>query len=167
VIGLDARVRPLESEPSSPDAVRLQRMFARLSPDTVHRRFFTLFPRLPESLLRTLMTVDHWTSEALVVVVGDEIVALASYHRSVADPSVADVALLVEDGWQGRGLGGRLTRALRRLAVARGVRSFHADVLASNQAAVGLIRGSSGGRARGAFVDGELAYVLPLVPAAA
>jgi GNAT superfamily N-acetyltransferase len=165
VIGLDARVRPLESG-SGEDAARLQRMFARLSPETIHRRFFTLMPRLSDSLLRTLTTVDHWSSEALVVVVGDEFVALASYHRSRSDPAVADVAVLVEDGWQGFGLGARLTRALRRLAVDRGIERFHADLLASNRAAVGLIRRSSRGLARGAFLDGELVYDLPLRPAA-
>jgi GNAT superfamily N-acetyltransferase len=166
VIGLDARVRPLESG-SAADAARLERMFARLSPETIHRRFFTLMPRLSESLLRTLTTVDHWSSEALVVVVGDEFVALGSYHRSRDDPTVADVAVLVEDEWQGFGLGGRLSHALSRLALSRGITALHADVLASNQAAVGLIRRSSGGRARGAFLDGELVYDLPLVVPAA
>jgi GNAT superfamily N-acetyltransferase len=141
-------------------------VFSRLSPDTIHRRFFTLLPRLSEPLLRTLTTADHWSSEALVVAVGDEFVAIGSYHRSAADPAVADIAVLVEDGWQGHGLGGRLSRALSRLAIARGITTLHADVLASNQAAVGLIRRSSGGRARGAFLDGELVYDLPLVPAA-
>ena len=104
MIGLDARVRPLEGGSSGPgaadDAARLQRMFARLSPDTIHRRFFTLMPALSPSLLQKLTSVDHWDSEALVVVVGDEIVALGSYHRSAHDPSVADIAVLVEDGWQ-------------------------------------------------------------------
>ena len=169
MIGLDARVRPLESSgvAGAEDAARLQRMFARLSPDTIHRRFFTLMPSLSDSLLQKLTTVDHWSSEALVVVVGEEVVALGSYHRSATDPCVADVALLVEDGWQGFGLGGRLSRALSRLALERGITSLHADVLASNQAAVGLIRRSSRGQARGAFLDGELVYDLPLVASAA
>ena len=163
MIGLDAVVRPLTS--SASDAARIQRMFSRLTPDTVHRRFFTLFPSLSPTLLRSLTDVDHDRHEALVVVVGDEFVALASYHRSSDDPSVADVAVLVEDGWQGHGLGRRLVRGLTKLAVSRGVERFHADLLASNRAAVGLIR-RFGSSSRGAFVDGELVYDLPLVPAA-
>ena len=161
MIGLDARVRPVSAD----DADRLQRMFARLSPDTVHRRFFTLMPRLCETMLRTLCEVDPEAGEALVVVVGDEIVALASYHRLADAPSVADVAVLVEDGWQHSGLGSRLVRALRRRALARGVERFHADLLASNRPVVGMIRRLSPG-ARAAFVDGELVYDLPLAPAA-
>ena len=161
MIGLDARVRSVE--PS--DAVRLQRMFARLSPDTIHRRFFTLLPKLSDSLLSTLVSADHDRSEALVVVVGDEIVALASYHRSSEDPTVADVAVLVEDGWHRHGLGRRLVRALSRLAADRGVERFHADLLASNRPVVGMIRRLSPG-ARGAFLDGELVYDLPLGRAA-
>ena len=163
MIGLDARVRSLS--PSLGDAERLQRMFARLSPDTIHRRFFTLMPRLSDPLLRTLTDVDHDRHEALAVVVGDEIVALASYHRSADDPTVADIAVLVEDGWQRTGLGARLVRALTRLALARGVERFHADLLASNRPAVGLIRRYSSG-SRAAFLDGELVYDLPLGRAA-
>jgi GNAT superfamily N-acetyltransferase len=163
VIGLDARVRSLSADLG--DGERLQRMFARLSPDTIHRRFFTLMPRLSDSLLSTLVTADHDRSEALAVVVGDEIVALASYHRSVDDPTVADIAVLVEDGWQRTGLGGRLVRALTRLAMARGVERFHADLLASNRPAVGLIRRFST-TSRAAFLDGELVYDLPLGRAA-
>jgi GNAT superfamily N-acetyltransferase len=161
VIGLDARVRPVE--PS--DAVRLQRMFARLSPDTIHRRFFTLMPRLSDSLLATLVTVDHARGEALVVEVGEEIVALASYHRSSDDPSVADIAVLVEDGWHRHGLGRRLVRALTRSATTRGVERFHADLLASNRPVVGMIRRLSPA-ARASFADGELVYDLPLGRAA-
>jgi GNAT superfamily N-acetyltransferase len=165
VIGLDARVRPLSAAPADGDSERLQRMFARLSPDSVHRRFFTLMPKLSDTLLTSLTAVDHDRHEALVVVVGDEIVALASYHRSVADPAVADIALLVEDGWQRHGLGARLVRALTRLAMDRGVERFHADLLASNRPAVGLIR-RFGTSARAAFLDGELVYDLPLGRAA-
>jgi GNAT superfamily N-acetyltransferase len=163
VIGLDARVRPLSAEAG--DAERLQRMFARLSPDTIHRRFFTLMPKLSDPLLRSLTDVDHERHEALAVVVGDEIVALASYHRLADDPSVADVAVLVEDGWQRTGLGRRLIRQLSLLALSRGVERFHADVLASNRPVVGLIR-RFGPSSRAAFLDGELVYDLPLGRAA-
>ena len=161
MIGPDVWVRPVSVD----DADRLQRMFSRLSPDTIHRRFFTLMPRLSDSLLSTLLTADHVTSEALVAVVGDEIVALASYHRAADDPSVADIAVLVEDGWHRHGLGARLVRALGRLAIVGGVDRFHADLLASNRPVVGMIRRVSPS-ARAAFLDGELVYDLPLGRAA-
>jgi GNAT superfamily N-acetyltransferase len=160
VIGLDARIRPLRPD----DVARLVRMFDRLSPETVTRRFFTLMPKLSDPMLRMLMAIDHDTHEAVVVQVGDEIIALASYHRRQGDPSVADVAILVEDGWQHHGLGRRLMRSLGRLASSRGVTLFHADVLADNRPAIGLIQRMAR-QPRGTWSGDGLAYDLPLVAA--
>ena len=162
MIGLFARPRPL----ADGDDVRLARMFGRLSRETVLRRFFTLMPTLDGALLRSLTAVDHDDHEALVVQLGDEIVALASYHRSADDPTVADVAVLVEDAWQHTGLGGRLVRQLGRIARDRGIERFHADVLPDNRAAIGLIHRMNSTE-RGRFEGGELSYDLPLVRTAA
>lgn len=160
MIGLDAVPRPLEPG----DRERLVRMFDRLSRQTVQMRFFSPV-RFDAHLLDTLTAVDHERHEALVVPVGDEIVALASYHRLDGNPSVADVAVLVEDGWQHYGLGRRLMRHLARLAAVRGVAAFHADVLAENGPAVGLVRRMDRA-ARARFEDGGLAFDFPLTPAA-
>ena len=162
MIGLDAVTRPLEPG----DAARLTRMFSRLSPETVYRRFFTSMPVLDSRILRALTSVDHVQHEALVVAVGDEIVALASYHRHKDDPAVADIAVLIEDGWQHHGLGRLLTRRLTRLARERGVEQFHADVLADNAPAVGLVRRMAR-TAQAKFESGELVFDLPLVAPAA
>jgi len=157
MIGLDPRIRRLEPG----DAARLQRMFRRLSRETVIRRFFTFMPTLKEPALQALTSVDHDTHEALAVVVGDEIVALASYHRSPSDPALADVAVLVEDGWQHHGLGRVLVRRLAQQAAERGITTFHADVMAGNRAATGLIRRMD--RTTRARWNGDvLSYDLPL-----
>ena len=160
MIGLDGRVRPVHED----DAPRLTRMFGRLSDGTIRRRFFSLTPAIhPDPVVRALVDVDHGLSDALVLEVGDEIVAIASYHVRPDDPSVADIAVLVEDGWQHHGIGGRLTRQLSRLARRHGISTFHADVLADNRDAVRLIRHGNHG-ARASFAFGELAYDLPLQP---
>lgn len=161
MIGVDTPPRPLRED----DTPRLVRMFDRLSRETVHRRFFTLTPKLDGPLLQALTSVDHDRHEALVVTLGDEIVAIASYYRHPDDPTTADVAVLVEDAWQHHGLGRRLMRQLVRLARDNGVTSFHADVLAENTPAVGLIRGMNRD-AHARFEAGGLTYDLPLVPAA-
>lgn len=161
MIGLDLRVRPVG--PTDADALR--RMFARLSPDTIHRRFFTLLPALDDRTLRRLTDVDHDANEAVVAVVGREIIGLASYHRSSADPAVADVAIVVEDAWQHHGIGRRMVRLLARTAADRGIATMHADVLADNRSASGLIRRvAAGSKAR--LEDGTLSYDLPVSPAA-
>ena len=160
MIGLDAKVRPLQPD----DGDRLVRMFDRLSPETITRRFFTLMPKLTDPMRETLMRIDHDASEALVITVGDEIVALGSYHRHPDDLSTADVAILVEDGWQHHGLGRQLTRSLSRLAASRGVELFHADVLADNRPVLGLIQ-RMGRKPKGTWSSDGLAYDLPLVAA--
>ena len=157
MIGLESTTRPWEPD----DEQRLQRMFGRLSRQTVIRRFFTLMPELKEPLLRVLADVDHDRHEALVVELAGEIVALASYHRDPADPRRADVAVLIEDGWQHHGLGRQLIRQLGRLALQRGITSFHADVLSENPAAAGLIKRLDP-RARAVWSDDHLSYDLPL-----
>jgi GNAT superfamily N-acetyltransferase len=157
MIGLDAVVRPW----ADGDDVRLERMFTRLSPTTLHRRFFTVSSKLDGPLRRALTDVDHRQHEALVAQVGDEIVALASYHLDNDDPTLADVAVLVEDGWQHHGVGRRLVRQLGRLADQRGVEHFHADVLADNRPVIGLNTRTT--RAPHAhFEAGELTYDVPL-----
>lgn len=150
-------VRALELD----DGPRLERMFERLSPETITRRFFTLMPKLNAPLLRLLLAVDHNGHEALVVTVGDEIVAFASYHRSANDPTVADVAVMVEDGWQHHGFGRLLLRALTALAQTRGITLFHADVLADNRPAIGLIH-NLGNTASPTWTGDGLSYDLPL-----
>lgn len=161
MIGLDLQVRPVQ--PTDADAIR--RMFSRLSPETIHRRFFTLLPSLDDRTLHRLVDVDHEWQEAVVAIVGREIIGLASFHRWRDDPATADVAIVVEDAWQHHGIGRHMARRLARVAATRGVERLHADVLADNRSASGLIRRvASGSKAR--FADGTLSYDLPVSPAA-
>ncbi|HYX97509.1 MAG TPA: GNAT family N-acetyltransferase, partial [Geodermatophilus sp.] len=63
----------------------------------------------------------------------------ARYDRSPADPATAEVAVVVEDAWQGVGVGRQLLAELTELAERRGVRSLTADVQADNDRMVGLV----------------------------
>jgi len=123
-------LRPVEAD----DAPRVRRLFERLSPDTVYRRFFTLFPTPPPAILSYLAhpeTVDH---EGLAALDGDEIVALGSWDR-IAGTTEAELAVLVEDAWQHRGLGRELTRALVAEAAHRGITILTATMLSENDRA--------------------------------
>lgn len=121
------------------DVDRLQRMFTRLSPDTVYRRFFSNVNQPRRSALIWLTAVDHVRREALVALDGDEIVAVARYD-SRPGSTTAEIAVTVEDAWQHQGIGGRLTKRLAGRAVDRGIESFVATVLADNRPALGLLR---------------------------
>ena len=121
------------------DVDRLQRMFSRLSPDTVYRRFFSPINEPRRSALVWLTAVDHGRREALVALDGDEIVAVARYD-SRPEGAAAEVAVTVEDAWQHQGVGRRLTKRLAQRAVDHGIESFVATVLPENRPALGLMR---------------------------
>ena len=110
----------------------------RLSPETVYRRFFTLTPDLAPLVRRHLALVDHEDHEALVVLDGDRIVAVAQWDRAREHAGRAEVAVVVEDDWQHRGLGTALVRALAGDAHRHGVDVLTAGVLSDNRAGLGL-----------------------------
>src|SRR5437588_4556301 len=125
-------VRPQETD----DGERLRRLFDRLSPETVYRRFFTLFPAPPPSVLRHLGAVDHCDHEGLVALEGDEIVAVARWDRpGEGGPRAAELSILVEDAWQHRGLGRALMGLLVAEAARRRVTSLSAVILTENRPA--------------------------------
>ena len=143
------------------DAEALRRMFFRLSPDTVYRRFFRPVKEPNARVIQYLVSVDHADREALVAEVGGEIVAVARYDRSRERGSDAEVAIVVEDEWQRRGLGHRLMRRLASLACERGIDAFTADVLGGNRDAVHLVR-SLAPEADVHFAGGEVVVRAPL-----
>jgi GNAT superfamily N-acetyltransferase len=127
--------RPVQTD----DGPRFCRLWERLSPDTVYRRFHAPLHRPPPGAHR-LVEVDHDLREALVAVVGPDVVGVARYDRSPADPATAEFAVVVEDAWQGVGVGRQLLQELGDLAGRRGVRTFTATVQPDNDRMVGLIR---------------------------
>jgi GNAT superfamily N-acetyltransferase len=142
------------------DIERLRRLFTRLSPDSVYRRFFSPIQEPPRTALLWLADVDHTSRDALVALDGDEIVAVARYDGR-AGTNRAEVAVTVEDAWQGQGVGKRLTRRLAQLALDHGIESFDAVVQPDNRPALGLIRRLSPG-ASVRFASGEYAATIPI-----
>src|SRR6476661_8390830 len=126
--GAALTVRPIEIT----DVDRLGRMFGRLSRESVYFRFFSPIRRLPSSALLRLADVDHCRREALVALDGDEIVAVARYD-GIRGPDrstlrEAEIAVTVEDAWQHRGVGEKLTRHLAVVARDRGFATFVARI---------------------------------------
>ncbi|HEX6312443.1 MAG TPA: GNAT family N-acetyltransferase [Acidimicrobiia bacterium] len=128
-------VRPIELS----DAFRLRRMFERLSPETVYHRFFAPIPQPRDAMLMHLARVDHGRREALVAVVGSDVIGLAQYEGH-AGSDEAEVAVTVEDAWQGRGVGTALLARLARLGARRGLRAFTAVVMGENTGAVRFLK---------------------------
>ena len=122
-------IRPIEAD----DVDGLRRLFFRLSPRTVYLRFFAPIQRPSEKTLRFLAGVDHDGREALAAVVDGEIIGVARYDRDKDDPTRAEVAVVVQDDWQGHGVGHVLLNELSRTARRHGVVMFTASVLGENR----------------------------------
>ena len=122
------------------DAERLRRLYDRLSPETVYRRFFTAMARPSERCLSYLAVVDHHDREAMVALVDDEVVGVARFDRCKDRPQLAEAAVLVEDAWQRTGVGTFLIEALARRAADEGLTGFTASALSGNEGPVRLAR---------------------------
>jgi GNAT superfamily N-acetyltransferase len=120
------------------DEERLRGMFSRLSLETIYRRFHLPYPRVPEWTLALMLDVDHQDKESFLAVVGEEVVGHAMYVRS-DNERVAEVAFVVEDGWQSKGVGRLLLSQIAEEARARGVEFFTGEVLGENRRVLGLL----------------------------
>ena len=120
------------------DAERLRRMFSRVSPETIRRRFHIPYPDVPERTLALMLDVDHHDKESLVAVAeGEEVVGHAMY-ASLGDGREAEMAIIVEDGWQSKGVGKSLLSELAQRARLRGIEAFTAEVLGENRRMLAL-----------------------------
>ncbi len=136
--GAVLRIRPIRPD----DDDRLIEFHGRLSRHSNYQRFFTVMKRLPPDWARILANVDYQRRLALVAERGPvdtpELIAVARYEPT-DQPDTAEVAFVVQDRWQGRGLGAILLNELLRAAEARGIRRFRAYVLADNARMIDLI----------------------------
>ena len=136
VVGRDARTISIRvATPHDKD--KLRKMFSRLSPKTIYRRFHLGYSRIPEQMLDLMLDVDHYNKESLLAVAEEEIVGHAMYVK-LADSSDAEVAFVVEDGWQSKGVGKLLLFEIAEKARLRGIETFSGQVLGENRRVLGL-----------------------------
>jgi RimJ/RimL family protein N-acetyltransferase len=122
-------------------APALNRFHERLTPATIRNRFFSLHPHLSPAELERFTSVDHDDREALVALDGEgEIVAVARFDRLAPGARTAEVAFVVADAWQHRGVGGALFARLAARAREVGLTRLVADTRADNQAMRAVFR---------------------------
>jgi GNAT superfamily N-acetyltransferase len=137
--GQDVPVRLIQPE----DAPALQRLHSRCSEETVYLRFFGPIEELSDEKAQYFAHVDGTDRFALVALdpdEQDEIIAVARFDREIGTDH-AEYSALVEDSWQGRGLGQHLTQQLLDDARDRGIRYFYGLVMTRNTGMLKLLRG--------------------------
>jgi len=139
------------------DADAIVGFHARLSARTRYLRYFGPYPHISARDLERFTVVDHHARVALVAWLGGEIIAVGRYEGTLGpDGEVsgpAEVAFVVRDDHQSRGLGSILLEHLTAAARERGVRRFEAEVLAENSQMVRVFR-DAGYQVSREFADG-------------
>jgi RimJ/RimL family protein N-acetyltransferase len=129
--GSRIHLRPIRPD----DQERLISFHERLSGQTAYQRFFNVMRHLPRASARFLANVDYRRRLALVAEHREGpcpiLVGVARYDCT-GQPDTAEIAFVIQDDWQNRGLGTILLEALLAAAEARGIRRFRAYVLPSN-----------------------------------
>lgn len=124
-------VRPVRMS----DEQALQRLFYEFSDEGTHKRFMAYRRIHPHQEMQDLADSDHELNMGLVACdpEQDSLIAMSRYD---VDPATrrAEIAFVVLDNWQGRGVGTLLMKRMSEIARARGLAGFSADVLASNKA---------------------------------
>ncbi|MEW6475546.1 MAG: GNAT family N-acetyltransferase [Actinomycetota bacterium] len=160
--GTDIALRPL----GTGDGALLAAGFERLSSRSRYRRFFSPVPKLTDSMLAFLTSVDGFNHRAWGAVIdepgGPVGAGIVRWVRSRKDPAVAEMAVTVIDDYQGRGLGGLLLDVAVLDAFAQGVERFEGLVLGENISSRRMLaRGGATLRPDG---GGVLAFTLALRP---
>jgi len=143
--GTPVALRPIRPQ----DKAALAQGLARLSPESVYRRFLQPKPRLSPAELRYLTEVDGTDHVAFVAELAGgpgprPVVAVGRWVRSPERPEEAEIAVVVWDALQGQGLGTLLGRALAAAARERGITRLTATMLAGNEPARRLLAGLTG-----------------------
>ena len=155
--GKTAHIRPIRPE----DAELLVQFYGRVSDRSKYFRFFSPMPKLSDRDVVRFTEVDHDRRVAFVLTLQGQMIAVGRYD--VVEDGEAEVAFLVEDQHQGRGIAQILLEHLAQAARERGVERFVADVLPDNQRMIQTFR-DAGYRVVSAYDEGVLQLEFPIDP---
>jgi acyl-CoA synthetase (NDP forming)/RimJ/RimL family protein N-acetyltransferase len=154
--GGTVHLRPICPE----DADGLVGLMERSSDQTRYYRFFGPMKKLSDRDLFRFTHVDHVDRVAFVLLLGGELIGVGRYDR-LPHTDEAEVAFLIEDAHQGRGLGSVLLEHLAAAARERGIARFVAEVLAQNARMVRVFL-DAGYEPRREYEDGVVHLTFPI-----
>ncbi|MFD9648947.1 GNAT family N-acetyltransferase, partial [Streptomyces sp. NPDC059082] len=164
--GGTARVRPITTD----DADRLVSFYEQVSDESKYYRFFAPYPRLSAKDVHRFTHHDFVDRVGLAATVGGEFIATVRYDRidarglpASAPADEAEVAFLVQDAHQGRGVASALLEHIAAVARERGIRRFAAEVLPANSKMIKVFT-DAGYTQKRSFEDGSVRLHLDLEP---
>ncbi|GHC92456.1 GNAT family N-acetyltransferase [Streptomyces violaceochromogenes] len=164
--GGTARIRPITVD----DADRLVSFYEQVSDESKYYRFFAPYPRLSAKDVHRFTHHDFVDRVGLAATVGGEFIATVRYDRIGADGTPAsapadeaEVAFLVQDAHQGRGVASALLEHIGAVARERGIRRFAAEVLPANTKMIKVFT-DAGYTQKRSFEDGVVRLEFDLEP---
>lgn len=164
--GGTARIRPITID----DADRLVSFYEQVSAESKYYRFFAPYPRLSAKDVHRFTHHDFVDRVGLAATVGGEFIATVRYDRINADglpasapADEAEVAFLVQDAHQGRGVASALLEHIAAVARERGIRRFAAEVLPANTKMIKVFT-DAGYQQKRHFEDGVVRLEFDLEP---
>ncbi|MFD8428913.1 GNAT family N-acetyltransferase [Streptomyces coelicoflavus] len=164
--GGTARVRPITVD----DAERLVSFYEQVSDESKYYRFFAPYPRLSAKDVHRFTHHDFVDRVGLAATIGGEFIATVRYDRigaggtpATSPADEAEVAFLVQDAHQGRGVASALLEHIAAVARERGIRRFAAEVLPANTKMIKVFR-DAGYTQKRSFEDGVVRLEFGLEP---
>ncbi|ARZ67430.1 GNAT family N-acetyltransferase [Streptomyces sp. HU2014] len=164
--GGTAHLRPITAD----DAGRLVSFYEQVSDESKYYRFFAPYPRLSDRDVHRFTHHDYVDRVGLAATVGGEFIATVRYDRidprglpSSGPADEAEVAFLVQDAHQGRGVASALLEHIAAVARERSIRRFAAEVLPANTKMIKVFT-DAGYTQKRSFEDGVVRLELDLEP---
>ncbi len=130
--GIQIALRPVQPT----DEENMKELFYALSQETIYYRFMSRAKRIQRHEILDFVFINHRSDVAIAATIpeahGEDIIAVGRYYLDETT-NMAEVAFVVRDDWQNRGLGTALLKHLTVIAKRNGIRGFTAEVLRSNK----------------------------------
>jgi GNAT superfamily N-acetyltransferase/acyl CoA:acetate/3-ketoacid CoA transferase beta subunit len=127
------------------DEPRLTELFHALSKETMYYRFMSQVKFVQRKVIQNFVFINHRTDVAIVATVpeahGEEIIAIGRYFLDEKS-NLAEIAFVVRDEWQNKGIGSALYKHLTLIARRNGITGFTAEVLKTNRPMIHVINKS-------------------------
>ena len=127
------------------DEKRLRDLFHSLSMRTLHYRFMSNMTRIPLKQVQNFLYTDYRNDMAIVGTIpeahGEDIIAIGRYYLNLRT-NRAEVAFIVRDEWQNRGIGTFLLKYMITIARRNGIAGFTAEVLLDNKSMLAVLHKS-------------------------
>ncbi|MGB9755415.1 MAG: GNAT family N-acetyltransferase [Desulfurella sp.] len=119
---------------------KIRELFSQASPESRYYRFFGATNKIDDKVLDAMIRNDTF-NVSLICIVKDKIVGIANYSAT-PDLQSAEVSFLIQDDFQGKGIGTLFLEELAKYAWLRGIRDLEAIVLADNYNMIGVFKNS-------------------------